>query len=559
MTGWRESRNADEAVPATCENLRELALAYSPFVAFSPLERFFPALAEAWLQHATTAAWPAASRASSRRADPFDRPVDPFRRGSAVCTAPPDVSSVTVLGGTPDEDDRPIQLTDEPTDPDSISAYRTAGGDTFIDVGGWADRGPGPGFEGRAGDLDYLFRAFSELAAAMNPALDPLLADLRSWEPVELMAHLPQMWTRQPPSPTVYCEARWARDFVAAPDFPPGAEGPLGGHLVLTYHYLFPAREPSEGEPDVRAQEGQWEAVSLVFRGRDGQGPDAVFFEPPVAVVVGQGSDTGGPIPHASEVRRWQDTARAAQAPTHVALVCSRGTHRFFFAPRLEDTPWSPSGPPSTSDGGQYDNNSEFPGWESVLIGGLLAAAAIALLFGGPIGWAIAAVIAILALLIWLISLIADLCNDSSENPANPNPSNPEAAGDGPWGGDDAGPPAAGAPGGDGGPGADGGGDPAGGWGLPNSGSPIGANTVSFDVRFVDSTGRDRRPAVTAYPSEAPCERPSWWDFPGRWGVRVSPRLDSTWASGTQRVDELARCRGYWHTLRFLSDILLAG
>lgn len=546
---WRPPRDRDQEVEANCENLRELAEAYHPFVAFTDLERFFPILAEMWLTHSTHARWPAGPKGPLDE----DRPTDPFRRGTAICEADPDVRDVQVVGGTPNVHDRPIQLTRDPADPSSIGGYadRRRGGNVFLDVGGWTDRGDGDDFQGRAGDLGYLADLCSELAGAMNPDL--------SWVPAELRTHLPQCWITQPPTPTTYCEARWADDLADGPDFPDGAVGALGGVLVLTYHYLFPAREPSDGEPEVRPLEGQWEAISIYFRGRapDGDVP-GVFFEPPLAVVAGQGSDAPGPEPFASEARRWTEVTTATSAPCHPILLASRGTHRFFFAP-TNGVPWTPGGPdaPATDDGG-YDNNSEFPGWESVLVGGLLLAAAIATMFPGPVGWIVAAIVAILAILLWLISLIVDLCNDSAENPANPFPSNPEAGGDGPWGGDDDDPPAPGGSGGSGTPGGGGGGDDDG-WGLPNSGSPTGANTVSFDVRFVDRTGPADTWEPTGYPSASPCEQPSWWDFPGQWGVRVPSTASGTWASGQRRVDDEGRCRGYWNTLRFLRDVVLGG
>ena len=555
---WRKPRSPREKVDATCENLRELADAYHPFVAFVDTERFFPILAEAWLSHSTNAAWPTPRKAPM--GGPFDRPVDPFRRGSAVCDAPADVRSVSVLGGTPNDDDRPIQLSDDPSDRDSISGYHGVEDTVFLDFGGWADRGTtlglAGGFQGLGGDLTYLFQAFSELAGAMNPDL--------SWVPIELRGHLPEMWIDQPPTPTAYCEARWAGDFanasaaLAAPDFPDGAEGLLDDVLVLTYHYLFPAREPSDGEPDTRPLEGQWEAISIYFRGQRGEGDQpGAFFEPPLAVVAGQGSDAPGPLPFASQAHAWSDVTTATAAPTHPILLASQGTHRFFFAP-TSGVPWTPGGPgaPAT-DNGSYDNNSEFPGWESVLVGGLLAAAA-ALLFIPVIGWIVAAVIAIIALLIWLISLIADLCSSGSENPANPFPTNPEAGGDGPWGGDADEPPAPGGSGGGADPGGSGSGSGTGEWGLPNSGSPSGANTVSFDVRFINRTPRRLDANLTGYPSDQPCENPTWWDYSGRWGVRVPSALTGTWASGQQRVDKSGRCRGYWNTLRFLRDVVLA-
>jgi hypothetical protein len=557
---WREPRNPRDLVRADCANLRELAEAYHPFVRFADAERFFPALAEAWLGHASAAPWPPrrddASAVTLGQIVPAETGLDFHRRGTGVCRANADVSHVQVLGGIPNADDRPLVLEDLPGDPDAITKYHGVGGDTFLDFAGWiADIGTE--MHGRAGDVEYLARAFSELAAAINPS--------RTWEPIELMAHLPTFWVPQPPNPTVYCEARRAADFPhlsqslppTERDFPPmPASDPLGRFIVLTYHYLYPAREPSAGEPAVRFKEGQWEAISLFFETAGG-GEELSFHEPPVAVVVSQGTDAGSPKPHASDFRRWDQVTRAAGAGTHAIAFAALGTHRFFFDP-TSGQPWIPGagGAPVAPSGGSYDNNSEFPGWESVLVGGLIIAAILA-----AIGlFLLALIVALLVLLFWLLSLLFDACNDDAENPANPMPGNPEAQGDGPQGGDPMEPPApgAGAPdGSDGGPGGGPGGSPV--YGLPNTGSPTGANTVSFDVRFVDGVRREgqERRRFTPYPSPEPCELPTWWDFSGRWGVRVAPGFAGSWASGDQRVDERGRSWGYWHTLRFFEELHL--
>ena len=263
------------------------------------------------------------------------------------------------------------------------------------------------------------------------------------------------------------------------------------------------------------------------------------------------GSDGPSTVPNSTDIRRWDQVAHEA---AHPVLFVARGSHRFFFEPIDGDT-WVPgTGGPSVPGGGSYDNNSEFPGWESVLIGGLIVAA----IFLAAGLWVVALVIAIIAILFWLFSLIMDLCNDDSENPANPNPTNPEAGGDGPQGGDPAEPPAEGSGGAGGGPGGSGG---DGTFGNPNTGSPSGQNTVSFDVRFIDRVspeGRSpRRRRRTGYPSTEPCEQPAWWDYSGRWGVRVAPGLSSTWASGDQRVDEAGRSWGYWHALRVFEQTQL--
>jgi hypothetical protein len=548
---WREPRDPKQFVPVGCNQLRELADTYQPFVRFADAERFFPALAEAWLSHATSAPWPGSRRSPSA---PPETGADPFRRGTAVCHADAEVSDVTVLGGTPNADDEPLQLIDEPDNPNSMTAYNGVDGSYFIDFGGWMPDGARPS-QGDEGDLDYLFRAFSELAATINPSAD--------WEPVELMAHLPQFWIPQPPSPTVYCEARWASDFSAvsassgAGDFPPvPAPGPLDRFLVLTYHYLYPAREPTDGEPDVRSKEGQWEAVSLFFEAHH-EGDSSTFHEPPVAVAISQGSDAGSPQPFASELRQWSDVHRDG-THAHPIVFSARGTHRFFFEPIDGQTWVAGSGGPAVPNGGSYDNNSEFPGWESILVGAVILGAILV-----AVGlWPVAVIVAVLAALLWLFSLIMDLCNDDSENPANNPPGNPEAAGDGPQAGDPDEAPAPGPGSSDGSVGAGNGGAGSS-FGVSNSGSPAGDNTVSFDLRFVDRTtprrSSDRRNRYTPFPSPVPCEQPTWWDYSGRWGVRVAPGLSTGWASGDQRVDELGRSWGYWHTLRFFEELLLAG
>lgn len=87
-----------------------------------------------------------------------------------------------------------------------------------------------------------------------------------------------------------------------------------------------------------------------------------------------------------------------------------------------------------------------------------------------------------------------------------------------------------------------------------------GSNTSSFDLRFIDRVIRGdegHRREHTGYPSAERCENPAWWDYSGRWGIRVTPSLSGTWASGDQRVDEHGRSWGYWHTLRLLQEKLL--
>ena len=78
---WRDPRSANDMVRATCENLRELAAAYSPILRFDDRERLFPILAESWLTHTTSAGWEA------DEVEEDDVLLDAWRRGTALCSA----------------------------------------------------------------------------------------------------------------------------------------------------------------------------------------------------------------------------------------------------------------------------------------------------------------------------------------------------------------------------------------------------------------------------------------------------------------------------------------
>lgn len=184
------------------------------------------------------------------------------------------------------------------------------------------------------------------------------------------MAHLPQSWTAQPPTPTVHCEARMAEDFadlsaqLMHPDFPPiGRDNPLADVMVLTDHYLFPAREPSAGEPEVRTKEGQWEAVSIFFRGFR-EGDRVQFTEPPLGVAVSQGTDGPSTTPHLIDFRRW-DQVHHEGTHAHPIVFSALGSHRFFFDPTSPGDVFRPgAGGATVPTGGTYDNNAESPGWD---------------------------------------------------------------------------------------------------------------------------------------------------------------------------------------------------
>jgi hypothetical protein len=107
----------------------------------------------------------------------------------------------------------------------------------------------------------------------------------------------------------------------------------------------------------------------------------------------------------------------------------------------------------------------------------------------------------------------------------------------------------------DGGPGA----LPAGQSAPSVAGLQPSGNTLQAELRVINMFGFDPAPPVTTYPQQGTnkVEMPSWWAFPGRWGVRILNQITNEWDSGTRRVDNYGRSRAYWNTYRlveFLND-----
>lgn len=528
------------------KSLYELAQRHSPVLRFHEQERFYPVLAESWLTHVSEAPW---------TTDPAhhlgDLKPDPHRRGTALFELNRWVRDTTeqgieVLAGQPVGGDRPFQFSTDPGDPYAIGRPDLAhvDGHTFLGLSGWLDD------DRRAGDLDRLYSLFSELSAAVNPA--------NAWSPIAGQGDLPHAWVRQPVSPTTYCEARWAREFPDLNDVGelrdfPGGDGVLNGYLALTYHYLYAAREP--GLDGVGHHlEGQWEAVTLFFRG-EGGGDGGVVAEEPEHVVVSQGIDQAGDH-HRTEHKAWAD-AEVEKLGHHPVLYVTRGTHRFVFGPvsgETSDRPGStgPGGRPPGSDPGSHDDDRHEGAINDLLILGLilLALAALATVVGAIALALLLLFLALWALFEWLASLFDSGDNDDSGDPIPASEGNDEANQDGTQTGGEEDPAPGAAPGSAGPTGG-------GGFGLPNSGSPTGRATTSFDVRVVDRVFQ-RGEDVTGYPSERPLESPTWWDYSGGWGVRVVDGFGSGWRHGTRRIDELGRSWSYWNSLR-LSTVLHGG
>ena len=309
--------------------------------------------------------------------------LDAWRRGTALCSASLDFDGgPSRHGGAPNPHDRPLQFSNNGTDPDAIGAYDAVDGLTFLDFGGWD---PASAF--CRGDADYLVRAFSELSAAMNVE--------EAWKLIEGDPHLPHMWVPQPVNPTVYAEIEWAgmytdwSDAFGLGDFPvlPGGDdgfAPLDHMLALTYYYLYPMRDLPPDPDSSRRFEGQWEAISLFFAGdpgsigASGRPRSFVFHEPPEFVVISKGierAETATLRQHPNEVRRWSDVE---VEHAHPVIYVTAGTHRHSFVP-LPGTRWDPSANPPPGEA-VLGGPGEFPGVETLLLWAAVAGAAATIL-----------------------------------------------------------------------------------------------------------------------------------------------------------------------------------
>ncbi len=548
-----------QQVQLDCKTLADVANRFSPILRFHPQERFFPVLAESWLTHTTEASW--STDTAHQLGDIYP---DFNRRGMALCRFVN--GDLDVIAGQPVAGDRPLQMTVAADDPYAIGApaLRTVDETTFLDLGGWP-----PSSNFAAGDTDRLYALYSELSAAMNDQLD--------WTPLEGQQDLPHAWIPPSVNPTTYCEATWAgrfheiSDSAGQGDFPPG-DAALTNYLALTYHYLYAGLEtPPDGDTG-RWLEGQWESVSLFFRGGGlGKLPDPTVMLPPDFVVVSQNLVQASNYHHRTALAGYTQENNWPMVETlgeHPVLYVSRGTHKFFFT--AADAGQPPPSPPPGSDPGTHSDDPHEGGITDILVWGLLVLALAALLFLaalvlgalllvgiGIVVAAIAAIFAIIALallILWLISLID--ANDTSSGTDVPGSTpNDQASDDGTQGGGAQAPAGSAPPTGGTGGGGGGGGGPS--VGLPNTGSPTGEATVSFDVRVIDRISLER-PEPTGYPSAELCENPTWWDYSGGWGIRVQGGFGTGWENGTRRVDEFGRSLAYWNGLR-LSTVLHGG
>lgn len=570
--------------------VRKLAHDLLPNLRFSDRERYYPVRAETWLTHTTSAPWPA-GKEDEGVDDVASLPVDDRRRGTAVVSADKLLQHLTHAGGPPNLADEALRLSPKTDDPESIAwtGYRDGKSDWFLSFAGWADAAK----REKGGDLDYLYDAFSELASSIDHRL--------AWRPLSPRGNRPSFAHPQPPSPATYCEVDWAGVHPRASmngghDFGPQLVHDLDGFLQVTYYYLFPARQPLADPPqaEMKPIEGQWAAVSLFLKARAGEQHDEhgrpitvdVISTVPEWVVFSYDPGDGYPTAKAystsgAPVEKFVNAAGRFCVSAYVGA----GSHRLFPAPNGE-TPLGASDPwPSLN----YDPGSDVEAFLTPLVIALAPAEAVGALVAwlsgsGTAGDVVTAVIVVVALvvglilatvatvvilaiilllcfLVWLFLQLAELWDDDaspSDVPAGGDPpSQPGgSAGDpangdpAPAGGGQA--PPGGAPGGPNstpdGPGGGFSGDPTG-WWPTNEGSAIGADASFFDVMIISRI----QPIVKKDPTLAP---PSWWDYPGRWGIKIPEQANAEWESGTRRTDLNGRSWAYWNALALVDHLM---
>ncbi len=577
-------------IPIEDKALLALARRFSPVLRFHESERFFPLKVESWLTTTSEGVWPEhPDRAVHLRSGPDDS----ARRGAALLSADRAMTALQVLAGPPVGGTRPLDLGDDRDNPYSMVAglLTKTGADAFLDVGGWVPGAIGAGGEFDAGDLERLAALCSEMASAINPGV--------RWTPAHDLTTRPWPWVAQPPHPTMYCEITWAGAYPRTSvsrrnrEFPEGETG-LDHVVVFTYHLFYAAREAPEAASGARHSEGQWEAISLFFPAevevpREGALLKAgSIAEEPSHVVISQGQDRGVDG-HWSAL---EDYAACERVGEHPVVYVARGTHRHYFAPvdgeTFDPNAHPPHGPDTTTHHNEDDSWIGVDGFlasAGVMLGvavllvaaAAIIAASVAVLAGlaliAVVALVVLAIIVVIAALILFIMWIVSACTESSDEDAGEDvshgPEPDEAGGGGPQvGGDGSEEPAGsgGGPGGSssgtssggGGPGGGGGGPGGGGAvgsvGLPNTGSPTGRESVFADVRIVERLligGASK--AHTTHPTDRELENPPWWDYRGRWGVRVRNLPGSgTWESGWHRVDERDRDWGYFLAERYL-------
>jgi|GEM_PF-2335350 len=547
----------------TNENAIALAKQFQPILFFDPTERFFPIAPEEWLTHVSPESW--------------NNP-ETHQRGTALLKVNQSdtvINSSNLVAGSDHPSGAALQLNS--TSPEGINqnfSFDPTVQDLFLDIAGWNDVAPtlnnGPRFS--QGSTDYLDLLFRTVSNNMNPVL-----------PIDSADPTPSFSVPRINSPTLLAEVEWAGIFPridnlragqtsTSPDFPSAigtAAGPsdqilkdLDNYIALTYYMLYPAMEAGPGvlNDGVLKKEGQWEAITLFIKGRksdsatDRDGRPEFFMESSITnlsqtftprfAVYSQGyhpfEDNSDPLKAA--VRPFQSSAEIPSVTNfsnHVLAYITAGTHKNLFAPEEITTP------------GTSTPNTTLNPLGGAIMGAAGTAAGVCLGLAPPpltpaciVCLIIAAVVFLIGLILFLLSFLMQSTPPATEAP---DPGSTDVARDG---GSAALPPGQNAP-------------------IENGLQPAG-NSVTVNLRVINRFGFDT-PGVSTYPAPPETvEFPSWFTYPGRWGVRIMNFAGNTWDSGSRRIDPTPiknpsstgliasnRSRAYWNAYRlveFLND-----
>jgi hypothetical protein len=515
------------------DTIRFLVDRYLPYLTFAPNERFFPSDVNAWITNSIAEDWGVPGS---------------YHSGTAVMSAPDadafpaNYPTGAVMGGSQFPSGgrlRPVDLQQLTTAAESKLRHDE---DVFLNFGGWQPEAGGRGApDFTQGSSERVYDHFSVLAKAMsagNPDTPDLLQNPDPTNPM----------VPQGSAPVMFVEVDWAGRFTRLADRTSADFGPqnalrdlLDRLIVFTYYFFYPLTDtppgqPTQPGPSVVQREGQWEAVSLFVRidpdfTHVTPGPqtvDGIRIDVPDLADPGQQalpllflsySFTGrsdDPTPGAnvrlassSDVDFPQRQTRAGDPgfgvgqigpvgpdePWRPAVYVTSGTHKNMFGPA--DTP-------TDIDLGP---NSDLEGASGVfaIAGGGAGAVPGA-------GWAVGIVLAVIA----VILLIASQVSHSHTTDFEPTGSDDDFV------------------------------PPTGPTTVPGLGSTVesGGMPVAPDVRAFSML-----PPAAGEEGDPLYRLPPWWDFPGRWGLRVEPSSAVRWDNGTHFRDLHGRSRAYWNTL----------
>jgi hypothetical protein len=437
--------------------------------------------------------------------------------------------------------------------------------DFFLDFGGWLNA---PAGDFTRGDAQYLRDYFSPYDSLINPAIDPV-------NPGDTTAPFTPGG-----NPVIYAEAEWGGVYTRISqqndlsDFAPGLTAGASGSsatldsrfdrlLVVNFYLFYPLTDNPPATPQAPSspplmREGQWECVSLYF-GIDpsnitpGMVNPATYVRPEIGALPaepafavysrgvnlsGDGSAQQPTDAYPASASIWSQVPTSflgieTNTSTNPVVFVSCGTHKNFFEPQFinEHLPFD-AGLGALSGG---------IGIGSGVSGGLAGASGIGVsvpaagaVTGATVLAATGIGLIILAVFLFLLAIIIVIAAADEHSAIPVGAENDFAPG-----------------------------------GVPIVPGGTQANPVNPQTQAGVITPWPGAPAIAAigalynmvfcnrFDPTGQCAPPAWWDYPGRWGVKVTSDITSDWDNGSRRVDSFGRSRGYWNALALQRSGLL--